>query len=92
MAPGTMVTVRYRVLGGREFPDTGRILLNSHRDFRDESNLTVVVNPEALVDDTQEVKLDFFMGKEIEVSGVLSVFRDQPQIVVDTAQQLKIIE
>jgi alkaline phosphatase D len=91
LQPGTRVTVRYRVEGGRDFSDTGRVLLNSHIDFRHETNLTVVIGPEALVDQYKNANVQFFMGKEIEVTGEISVYRDQPQIVVNDPVQIKII-
>jgi alkaline phosphatase D len=88
---GAEVTVRLKVKGGREFGDTGRILLNSEEDFRSDDNLTVVVNSSALVKHLDQAGIDSFMGKLIQVSGKISLYRDQRQIVVDAAEQLAII-
>lgn len=92
MAEGSEVRLQFRVAGGRQFEDTGRLLLNSQENFRNVQNFTVLVNPSALAGKFQHATLDSFKGRSIRVTGKISVYREQKQVVVDSADQLEVVE
>jgi len=89
---GSDVILQFVVAAGREFNDTGRLLLNSLEDFRSVENITVVLNPSALVDQYKDAKLDRFKGRSIRIRGQISVYRGQKQVVVDSPDQIEIVE
>lgn len=89
---GTQLVLQFRVVAGREFSDTGRLLLNSQENHRSPENFTVVVNPSALSGQFQNAKLEQFKGKQIRAEGQISIYRGQKQLVVDSAEQLQMVE
>jgi DNA/RNA endonuclease YhcR with UshA esterase domain len=52
----------------------------------------VVVNPSALSGQFQNAKLEQFKGKQIRAEGQISIYRGQKQLVVDSAEQLQMVE
>jgi alkaline phosphatase D len=86
---GECVVVQMRVQGGRSFKE--RILLNSEKDYRNERNLTVVVNQKALTGRYANADYDSFKDRIIRVTGTVTTFKDAPQIQVDDARDLEII-
>ena len=73
-----------------------RIYLNSEKDFRSEANLAIVLEMKALQKSLEAAKIDdpraFYLGKKLRVTGVVSSFREKPQIVVKDAKQIEIVK
>jgi alkaline phosphatase D len=73
----------------------GLVFLNSHADRKDPDNFTVVLDKNA---QSQLAKAgianprEHFDGKSIRVAGVLSLFREQPQIIVSSAAQIQVVK
>ncbi len=71
----------------------GRVFLNSSRDFRSADNFTVVLDKKGVqalkAAGIAEPRLHFD-GKAIRVTGVLSTFRDAPEVIVSDAKQISI--
>lgn len=74
----------------------GLVFLNSEKDFRSERNLTIVVDLKGLAKELAAAKIGdpgkHYLGKKIRVTGVVSEFRDSPQIEIKKLDQLRIIE
>ena len=86
---GERVIVQMRVQGGRSFKE--RILLNSEKDYRNERNLTVVVNQKALTGRYANADYETFKDRTIRVTGTVTTFKDAPQIQVNDARDLEFI-
>jgi hypothetical protein len=89
---GKEVVVEMTVEGGRKLSSGGPCLLNSMKDFRDKKCLTLaIMGPglakykEAGIDDPS-VSLK---GKKVTVTGKIELFRDQPQIKIDSPDQIQ---
>ena len=69
--------------------------LNSNENFRDETNFTVFIKAEA-VESFKKAKIDdiaaHYKGKTILVTGTVSLFNERPQIAVENAEQVRIVE
>lgn len=89
---GEVVTVQYVVKGGRAVNDGKRILLNSDADFRSKENFTVVLNEKGMTDKHEKATYDTFKDKTIRAKGKVTVYKDSPQIQIDEAKDLEIIE
>lgn len=72
----------------------GLIFLNSAEDHKSADNFTIVLDQKAQAKFKQEGinPRSHFDGKMIRVVGVLSMFRDTPQIIVSDAKQIRILE
>jgi DNA/RNA endonuclease YhcR with UshA esterase domain len=73
----------------------GMVFLNSKANFRDEKNFTVVLTEAA----TEQLKKDkvedapaHFKGKTVRVTGVVSLYREKPQIRIDDPSQVQLVE
>ncbi len=89
---GEKVVVEMKVQATGQ-PKTGRrLFLNSEKDFRSESNLTVVLNAGVLKGKWEKATGETFKDKIIRVSGTVSEFKGSPQILVDDEKQLEVIE
>jgi len=91
---GKKVIVRFRVESTGKAKDGSRFFLNSQKDFRSPENLTVVVEMAKLSDGLKakglkDVQADF-EGKVVRVSGMLTLFRDSPQIILDSAGDISL--
>jgi len=87
---GDEVTVQFEVMGGRL---TGkRILLNSQKDFKSDTNFTVVVNDKAWTGKFDKATYDTFKGKTIKAKGKLSTFNGTLQIQINDEKDLEIVE
>jgi alkaline phosphatase D len=89
------VTLEMTVKTTGKARDGSRVFLNS-ADFRDKDNFTVVLDVrkvgEALkaagVADPQA----YYRGKTVRVTGTVTLFRDSPQVVVEDAGQISVVE
>jgi alkaline phosphatase D len=72
-----------------------RVFLNSG-NFRDADNFTVVLDMRKAGDGFKAAGLtdpaSHFKGKMVKVTGTVSLFREKPQIVVEDAGQIAIVE
>jgi len=89
---GQDVTVQMEVVGGRAVSGGKRILLNSDKDFNSDKNFTVVVNEAAMTGPFDKATYDTFKGKTIRAKGKVTLFKDAPQIQIDDAKLLEIVE
>ena len=80
------------VVGGRAVGGGKRILLNSDKDFGSDRNFTVVVNEKAMTGAFDKATYDTFKGKTIRAKGKVTVFKDAPQIQIDDAKALEIVD
>jgi DNA/RNA endonuclease YhcR with UshA esterase domain len=75
--------------------DKSMIFLNSEANFRDAKNFTVVLDQKAL-EKFKKAKIDdpaaHFKGKTIHVTGMVTLFREHPQIKVEDADQVSVVE
>jgi hypothetical protein len=71
------------------------VFLNSEDDFKSERNFTVVLDLMALTKALEEAKvtdpLRHYKGKTVKVKGVVSLFKDQPQIIVKKLEQITVV-
>lgn len=91
---GKECVVTMQVASSRHMADAGRCYLNSHKDFRDDNNLTVVIFRRGLekfaaeeIDDPAE----HFRGKTIRVTGTVELFKEKPQIKVERVEQIELV-
>jgi DNA/RNA endonuclease YhcR with UshA esterase domain len=73
----------------------GVFFLNSKQDFRDATNFTVFIN-KASVEKLKEAKIEdpatYFKNQRIKVTGTVQLYRDKPEIIVEKAEQIQVIE
>ena len=71
------------------------VFLNSRKDFKAADNFTVFINKEG-VNKLKEAKVEdpaaHFKGKKVRVTGTVKLYRDKPQIVVEKAEQIRMVE
>jgi DNA/RNA endonuclease YhcR with UshA esterase domain len=74
---------------------SGVFFLNSKEDFKDADNFTVFINKEG-AEKLKEAKIEdpaaHFKNKTIRVTGVVKLYRDKPEIVVEKADQIQVVE
>lgn|SRR5262245_27656623 len=86
------VTVEMEVksTGGRE-----ACFLNSEADYKDAKNFAVFISEAALVK-FKEAKIEnpkeFYKGKLVRVTGMVVLYRDKPEIKVDSPDQIALVE
>lgn len=92
---GKRVTVRLRVASSGKAKDGSRLFLNSSRDFRSTENLAIVLDLKKLAEGLKEKGLaDVYSdieGKVIRVTGTVSLFRESPQIVVESVGEFEVV-
>jgi hypothetical protein len=70
------------------------IFLNSEPNFRDDKNFTVVLRKDAV--EKLKAKIpdaaSHFKAKTVRVTGTIVLYRDKPQIVVEVADKLQVVE
>jgi alkaline phosphatase D len=86
------VTVEMVVAATGGTRDGSRVFLNSKTNFRDPDNFTVVLEKAVLPALKVEDPRAFYKGKTIRVTGTVSRFNEQPQLVVKDAKQLQLVE
>lgn len=87
---GAKVTVEMRVQatgGTRE----KRLYLNSRKNFKDEENFTIVLQPKFFTGKWENATGATFLNKIVRVTGTVSAFKDAPQILVDDPKQVEIL-
>ncbi len=89
---GEEATVQFAVAAGRVVSGGKRILLNSDADFKAKDNFTVVVNEKAMTGPFEKATFDTFKGKTVRAKGKVTEFKDAPQIQIDDARNLEIVE
>jgi DNA/RNA endonuclease YhcR with UshA esterase domain len=71
------------------------LFLNSKEDYKDKDNFSIFINKEGM-ENLKEAKIDdpvaHFKGKVIRVTGTVKLFRERPEIVVEKADQIKVVE
>jgi DNA/RNA endonuclease YhcR with UshA esterase domain len=91
---GEECVVTMRVASSRHLADAGRCYLNSQKDFRDAGNLTVVIFRRGL-ESFAEAKIDdpaeHFRGKTIRVRGTVALYKEKPQIEVESPDQIELV-
>ena len=92
LAEGAEVKLQMRVVSGRELGNRSRILLNSEENYRSSRNFTVVVNGAALKGKLANAGLESFKGKQILVTGKISIYRNTKQLAVDSPEQIEFVE
>jgi alkaline phosphatase D len=93
---GQKVTLEMKVNSTGQATNGSRIFLNSAASFRDSANFTVVLDKRAVGDKLKAAGVDepltYYKGKTVRVTGTVSVFNDRPQIVVEDAGQIAVVE
>ncbi len=73
----------------------GVFFLNSKQNFKDAGNFTVFINKDG-AKDFKHAKIDdvpaHFKGKTIVVTGTVVLYNERPEIVVEKAEQVRIVE
>ncbi len=87
---GETVTVQFVVQAGRALPT--RLLLNSEKAFTSKSNFTVVLNKAGQTGKWADATFDTFNGKTIRATGTVTRYKDAPQVQIDDAGKLEIVD
>ncbi len=87
---GETVTVQFEVKAGRALPT--RLLLNSEADFKSKVNFTVVLNKAGQTGKWDGATLDTFKGKTVRATGTVTRYKDAPQIQIDAADKLEVVD
>jgi DNA/RNA endonuclease YhcR with UshA esterase domain len=73
----------------------GVYFLNSKENYRDEGNFTIFINKDG-VESLQKAKIDdpatHFKDKTVRVTGTVKLYKDHPEIAVEKAEQIQIVE
>jgi hypothetical protein len=92
---GEVVTVEFKVVGGREI-DSGVCFLNSSTDRNDPKGFTAFITNKGLKkfkeDPKTEKPAELYKSKKVRVSGAIKKFRDRLEIEVNDPSQITIVE
>jgi len=73
----------------------GVYFLNSKKDFKAADNFTVFINNVGVAR-LREAKIDdpitYYKDKTIRVTGVVKLYRERPELVVEKADQIQVVE
>jgi len=73
----------------------GVFFLNSKENYRDEGNFAIFISKEG-VESFKTAKIDdlvaHFDGKKIRVSGTVILYRERPEIKVEKAEQIQVMD
>ncbi len=86
-AEGTQLTVQMLVSGGRAIEQGKKLLLNSEADFRNDGNLTVVVN-----DSQSQATVNSYLNKQIRATGRVTLYNGRKQLEVEFPSQIVLVE
>ena len=90
---GKKVSVRFRVASAGKSKDGVRVFLNSSQDFRGGDNLAIVLELKGLEAGLKKKGIlspqNDLTGQVIRVTGIVSTFRDAPQIIVANSDDLE---
>jgi len=93
---GQKVTLEMKVNSTGQATNGTRVFLNSSANFRDSANFTVVLDMRAVGDKFKAAGVDdpmaHYRNKTVRVTGTVSVFNDRPQIVIEDAGQIAVVE
>jgi DNA/RNA endonuclease YhcR with UshA esterase domain len=74
---------------------SGLIFLNSEANYKDGKNFTLVIDKKA-GEKFKKASIDdpaaHFKGKQVEVTGTVTLYQNRPQIKVDEPAQIKIVD
>jgi hypothetical protein len=74
---------------------SGVFFLNSKENYKDADNFTVFINKEGVAK-LKEAKIEdpaaHYINKTIRVTGTVKLYRDKPEIIVEKADQIRVIE
>ncbi len=89
-------TVTFHVLSTGQSKDMSRVFLNTEKNFRSERNLTIVLETRKLKAELDKAGISdprkHYLGKKIQVTGKVTLFRDNPQIEVGKLDQIKVVD
>jgi DNA/RNA endonuclease YhcR with UshA esterase domain len=72
----------------------GVVFLNSKAVYKDADNFTVFIS-KAGVEKLKEAKIDdpaaYYKSKTVLATGVVKLYREKPEIVVETAEQIQVV-
>ncbi len=85
-----VVELEVKSTGGKDV-----CFLNSEADFKDDKNFTLFI-PAAALETFKAAKIDdpkaYYKGKTVRVTGTVTLYRDKPQIKVESATQIEVVE
>jgi N-acetylneuraminic acid mutarotase len=85
-----LVELEVKSTGGKDV-----CFLNSEADFTDDKNFTVFI-PAAALGTFKAAKIDdprtYYKGKTVRVTGTVTLYREKPQIKVEDASQIQLVE
>jgi alkaline phosphatase D len=90
VSEGETVRVQFAVRGARAISGQ-RWLLHSEVDFRNQRNLTVVVNPSARTEFPADRGIESFVEKTVRFTGTVSIYNGSKQVIVDAGTQIELI-
>jgi hypothetical protein len=73
----------------------GYYFLNSHENFRDKSNFTILISREGVArfkDAKIEDPAAHFKDKTVRATGTVKLFRERTEMVIDYPKQIQIVE
>ena len=86
-----MVEMEVRSTGKGE----GVFFLNSKENYKDADNFTVFINKEGVAK-LKEAKIEdpaaYYKNKTIRVTGTVKLYRDRPEIIVEKADQIRVVQ
>jgi alkaline phosphatase D len=86
---GERVTVQFVVqsVGGKT-----NLYLNSTKDFRAKENFAIVLGPKVQTGKWEKAGPETFVGKTVRANGIVRLNKDSPQLVIEDAKDLELIE
>jgi hypothetical protein len=73
----------------------GVFFLNSQEDYKNKENFTVFINKDG-AESLKKAKIDapltYFKGKTVHVTGTVVLYNKKPEIILDKAEQIKIVD
>lgn len=84
---GEMATVEGTVI--RTYQSDNVLFLNFHEDYRNSFTAAIFVTELGRFPENAK---DFYRGKTVRISGVIKSYRGAPEMVVNTPEQIEIIE
>jgi DNA/RNA endonuclease YhcR with UshA esterase domain len=73
----------------------GVFFLNSKEEYKAADNFTVFINKQG-VEKLKEAKIEdpaaHYNNKTIRVTGTVKLYRDKPEIIVEKAEQIQVVE
>jgi len=93
---GEKVTVEFRVSATGKTQTNSRVFLNSTANRNDDQNFTVVLVMKDVGDALKTAgvtdPVSYYKNKTVRVTGTVTLFQDRPQIVVEDATTIGVVE